>query len=292
MKKQIAIVSYLSTGAYDTNTIDENKLLKSILDDLGLQNRIVAWSDPEVDWSSFSIIMIKSTWDYFDFYAEFLVWLEYIKNLSIPVYNDLERILWNSDKRYLFEIQKKGFDVTAGLFLEKGSKVSAELLESELKSKEWVIKPLVSGGAKNTFKVSSDNFHLQSSSIHVLLNEEPFLAQVFMKEVEEVGEYSLLFFNGIFSHAVLKTPAKKDFRVQHYFGGVIKSISPNPSMLSTCQTLVDEFAPNTLYARVDGIEVGGKFNLMELELIEPYLFLSSSEVAMMNYKNALKVRLL
>jgi hypothetical protein len=291
MKNQIGIVSYFSTGAYDTNTIDENKLLSTILDELGLPNKVVAWSDQQIDWSSFSTLLIKSTWDYFDFYPEFLGWLAHIKSLSIPVYNDLDRIQWNSDKRYLFEIQKSGFDVTAGLLLEKGSDFSAELLENELKSKDWVIKPLVSGGAKNTFRLFAETFDRQKPFIQNLLQQESFLAQNFMQEVEEVGEYSLLFFNGKFSHAVLKTPAKKDFRVQHYFGGVIKNITPKQTMQAKCQELVNEFAPSCLYARVDGIEVGGKFNLMELELIEPYLFLSSSEEGLRNYKNALKKRL-
>src|SRR5690606_32630172 len=107
--------------------------------------------------------------------------------------------------------------------------------------------------------------------------------QPFVPEVAEVGEYSLLFFNGQFSHAVLKTPAQSDFRVQHYFGGTIREIQPGEAMLNSAQRLMDTFGRDTLYGRVDGVEIDGVFHLMELELIEPYLFLALSEQAIPNY---------
>jgi hypothetical protein len=90
----------------------------------------------------------------------------------------------------------------------------------------------------------------------------------------------------------LKTPAKADFRVQHYFGGTIQTIDPSTEMLKSCRDLVDEFASGSLYGRVDGVEIGGVFHLMELELIEPYLFLGLADQAIPNYKEALSARLL
>ena len=82
MSPHIAIVSYFSTGAYDTNTIDEDKLLSAILTEIGVSHEIHAWSDPKVDWSSFSHLLIKSTWDYFDYYPQFLQWIEKVKALA------------------------------------------------------------------------------------------------------------------------------------------------------------------------------------------------------------------
>lgn len=102
MLAHLGIVTYFSTGAYDSNTIDEDKLLSGILTELSLSHEIHAWSDPAVDWSSFSHLLIKSTWDYFDFYPEFLKWMDRIKALGIPVFNDLETIRWNSSKDYSY----------------------------------------------------------------------------------------------------------------------------------------------------------------------------------------------
>lgn len=292
MNLHVAIVSYFSTGAYDANTIDEDKLLSEILTDLGISHEIQAWSDPEVDWSSFSHLLIKSTWDYFDYYPEFLNWIEKVRKLGIPVLNNLDTIEWNSSKKYLLEIESKGFPTIAGMILEKGSKPSRQEILSRVDSEVWVVKPLVSGGAKNTLKIPAKDWDSFAGKIEQLVQEEDFLVQSFIPEVAEVGEYSLIFFNGKFSHAVLKTPAKSDFRVQHYFGGTIQEIFPSESMLQTAHKLILEFAPNSLYGRVDGVEIQGQFHLMELELIEPYLFLGLSEQAIPNYKRALKARLL
>ncbi|HSF55090.1 MAG TPA: hypothetical protein VLA71_15150 [Algoriphagus sp.] len=291
MSQHIAIVSYFSTGAYDTNTIDEDKILSSILTELGISHEIQVWSDSQVDWSQYTHLLIKSPWDYFDYYPEFLKWIEKIQELGIPVLNDLETVRWNSSKAYLLEIESKGFPTIAGLVLKKGSKPSLSEIQEKVKSETIVVKPLVSGGAKNTLKIPVQDWVDFEEKVHQLLQQEDFLAQPFVPEVAEIGEYSLIFFNRKFSHAVLKTPAKSDFRVQHYFGGTIQEIQPSAAMLESCQKLIDTFGLETLYGRVDGVEIDGVFHLMELELIEPYLFLGLSEKAIPNYREALKERL-
>lgn len=292
MSQHIAIVSYFSTGAYDTNTIDEDKILSSILTEMGISHEIQVWSDPQVDWSQYSHLLIKSPWDYFDFYPDFLKWIEKIQDLGIPVFNDLKTVKWNSSKAYLLEIEAKGFPTIAGLILRKGSIPILTEIQEKVKSDTLVIKPLVSGGAKNTLKIPVKDWADYEEKVVQLLQEEDFLVQPFVPEVAEVGEYSLIFFNRKFSHAVLKTPAKSDFRVQHYFGGTILEIQPSAVLLESCQKLIDTFGPDTLYGRVDGVEIDGVFHLMELELIEPYLFLGLSEKAIPNYTAALKERLL
>ncbi|WP_035467502.1 ATP-grasp domain-containing protein [Algoriphagus mannitolivorans] len=292
MTQHVAIVSYVSTGAYDANTIDEDKLLSGLLTEMGISHEIQPWSDPKVDWSRFSHLLIKSTWDYFDYYPQFLEWIATVKKLGVPVLNELDTIQWNSSKKYLLEIESKGFPTIAGFILEKGSKPNLQEILAKVDSEVLVVKPLVSGGAKNTLKIPLKEWSSFEEKVSKLVQEEDFLVQPFVPEVAEVGEYSLIFFNGQFSHAVLKTPAKADFRVQHYFGGTIQEIFPKPEMLDSAQKLIEEFAPNSLYGRVDGVDIDGVFHLMELELIEPYLFLGLSEKAIPNYKNALRKRLL
>ncbi|GAA0880124.1 hypothetical protein GCM10009119_30940 [Algoriphagus jejuensis] len=292
MPHQVAIVSYLSVGAYDSNTVDEDKILSSILTELGIAHEIRVWSDSSVDWTGYSYLLIKSPWDYFDYYPEFLDWIKKIRALGIPVWNDLDTVVWNSSKEYLLEIEAKGFPVVSGMILKKGSKPDILEIAEKVKSGTIVVKPLVSGGAKNTHKIPVEKWVDFEGKVTQFMQFEDFLVQPFVSEVAEVGEYSLIFFNKKFSHAVLKTPAKSDFRVQHYFGGTIQEIQPSVAMLDSCQKLVNEFGSKTLYARVDGVEIGGVFHLMELELIEPYLFLALSEKAIPNYREALRERLL
>jgi hypothetical protein len=290
--QHIAIVTYFSTGAYDSNTIDEDKLLSEILTELGISHEIQAWSNPNVDWSVFSHLLIKSTWDYFDFYSEFLDWIGKMEVLGIQILNDLKTIRWNSSKEYLLEIESQGFPTIAGLILEKGSRPELQMIQKKVKSETLVVKPLVSGGAKNTLKIPVSEWAKSEEQVISLLGEEAYLVQPFVKEVAEVGEYSMIFFNQKFSHAVLKTPAPSDFRVQHYYGGKIKEINPNGILLDSAQKLIDRFGNGTLYGRVDGVLIDDVFHLMELELIEPYLFLGLSDKAIPNYKEALRSRLL
>jgi hypothetical protein len=292
MSAHVAIVSYFSIGAYDTETVDEDKILSEVLTELGISHEIVVWSDPDVNWESFTVLLIKSTWDYFDYYPEFLDWIARMKLLNIPVWNSLDTILWNSSKEYLLEIEKKGFPVISGLILPVESKPDLNLIREKIQGETVVIKPLVSGGAKNTLKIQLSEWERYTQKLEELLQEEDFLVQPFIPQVAEVGEYSLIFFNGQFSHAVLKTPAKSDFRVQHYYGGTIREINPSSDMLASCQKLMDTYGADALYGRVDGVEIAGVFHLMELELIEPYLFLALSEKAIPNYKEALRKRIL
>jgi glutathione synthase/RimK-type ligase-like ATP-grasp enzyme len=292
MSLHVAIATYVSTGAYDANTVDEDALLSNLLEELGISHELLAWSDPDVDWSHFTHVLIKSTWDYFDFYPEFLVWLDKLEALGVQVLNEVPTLRWNSSKTYLMEIESQGFPCIAGKILPKGSRLTLDPLYTELGADTLVVKPLVSGGAKNTVKLARGAGKELEDKIASLLQEEDFLVQSYIPEIVAVGEYSLIFFNGVFSHAVLKSPAVDDFRVQHYYGGTIQEITPDAKMLGSAQALVASFAKDSLYARVDGVLIDGVFHLMELELIEPYLFLGLSEKAIPNYKAALQKRLL
>ncbi len=292
MSLHVAIVSYLSVGAYDTATVDEDQILSAILTELEISHGIAVWSDPEVDWAQYSHLLVKSPWDYFDYYPEFLEWIGKIRKLGISVLNGLDTIQWNSSKAYLLEIEAKGFPVVSGLILKKGSTPELDEILKKANSDTIVVKPLVSGGAKNTLRIPVAEWPKFREKVGQLVQAEDFLVQPYVPEVAEVGEYSLIFFNGRFSHAVLKKPAASDFRVQHYFGGTIREVQPSAAMLASCQRLMDTFGRETLYGRVDGVEINGVFHLMELELIEPYLFLAFSEKAIPNYTAALRERLL
>jgi glutathione synthase/RimK-type ligase-like ATP-grasp enzyme len=292
MPLHVAIATYVSTGAYDTNTVDEDALLSNLLEELGISYELLAWSDPDVDWSRFTHVLIKSTWDYFDYYPEFLVWLDKLEALETSVLNPVATLRWNSSKNYLLELKAKGYPCVAGQILPKGTATTLEALHEALGFETLVVKPLVSGGAKNTLKITRGAGKELEDKIASLLQEEDFLVQPYIPEIVAVGEYSLIFFNGVFSHAVLKSPAVDDFRVQHYYGGTIQEITPDSKMLASAQALVTSFAKDSLYARVDGVEIDGVFHLMELEMIEPYLFLGLSEKAIPNYKAALQKRLL
>ena len=284
---KLALVTYNDQGNFAGEGALEDQRLLQFLQQKGLDIQFVVWNDPQVNWEAYAAIILKSPWDYFDRFAEFTVWLELLEKKNVRVLNPVKTVRWNADKRYLFAIEKSGFGIVPGRLLETTQDLQLTPLFDTWQTEKIVVKPVVSGGAKNTFSIGRSETETYEQQLTKLLKEEAFLAQPFMPEIQTEGEWSLVFFNGKFSHCVLKVPKQGDFRVQHYFGGAILPATPPETVLQSAEKLVQEFAKDCLYARVDGVLSQSGFKLMELELIEPLLYLQENETLYENYYQAL-----
>lgn len=284
---KIAYVTYEDQGKYTSNVENEDQKLLHFLQNKGLDITEEIWSDPSVQWQQYDVAVLKSPWDYFDRIGEFYDWLRRIESLKVRLLNPIDIVLWNSDKHYLQDIAEAGLPVTPTLFIEKGEIPDLMPFFEKFSSDKLIIKPSVSGGSKNTFKFTREDVTKLEPKIEELLQEEGFMVQPFLPQIQEEGEWSLLFFNGKFSHCLLKKAKAGDFRVQHYLGGTIHPQTPSPGLLESAQQYIDQFAKGCLHARVDGVMVNGVFHLMELELIEPFLFLFTDENSYDNYYRGL-----
>lgn len=284
----IALVTYLDKGAYASPTVanEDDQLLK-FLKAKGLAIEKVIWNDPTVAWETYDLALLKSPWDYFDLIEDFYTWLAMLKSKQVKLLNPIDIVKWNADKHYLHDIEKAGLKVTPSIFINQGTKIDLALYLDQFNSNKIIIKPCISGGSKNTFKVTAANVAEVNSKLNLLLAQEDFIIQPFLTEIEDEGEWSFLFFGGKFSHALLKKAKAGDFRVQHSLGGTIHPQAPPQHLLASAQKYVDQFAKGCLYARVDGAVVNHKFLLMELELIEPFLFLATLDESYQNYYEAL-----
>ena len=285
--QQIALVTCQSLGNYTHNADSEDERLYRFLKEKEMEISFQVWDDEEVDWSSFDAIVLKSPWDYFDKIAAFYQWLDKLDKLGCRVLNPVQTVRWNADKIYFKDMQARGVQVVPTVWLEQGSTFDAEAVFQAIGQEKIIVKPRVSGGAKNTLAISRSEAGTYTSRLNELLQEEPFLAQPFLEQIRTQGEWSFIFFNGTYSHSVLKKAKSGDFRVQHFFGGSVHTPDPPDALLATANRIVEQFAPGCLYARVDGVELGGELALMELELIEPFLFLSTSEGALERYYQGL-----
>lgn len=284
---KIALVTYQDRGSYGSVVPDEDEMVLNALKDRNHDASLEVWTDKNVDWKAFDLLLIKSPWDYFNKIAEWYTWLDSLEALGAKVLNPVSILKWNADKQYLMEMASAGIDTVNTMIIDRVDQVNATLFE-QMDTYKLVIKPKVSGGAKQTFVLDKAEFESQKENLAALILEEPYLAQPYMPQVASDGEWSLVFLGGVFSHALIKKPKSGDFRVQHYFGGTIEAVSPNPEILVQAQELVQKFASDCLYARVDGLWIEGKLQLMELELIEPYLFLFTDKVALGNYVEAVE----
>ena len=249
------------------------------------------WNDPSVDWASFDCLIFRTVWDYFEYPKEFAEWLERIEHLNIRTLNPLSIIKRNKHKFYLKDLQNQGIDIIPTVFIPKNTGLDLTFL----KEKKWekaVIKPAISGGSYMTTLFSqSDIIAIQTEYTPIAL-ERDLLIQPFMPQIQEMGELSILFFQGKYSHSVLKKPKGEDFRVQSQFGGQYEAHFPDDSVIKTAENIIKTFGGDLLYARVDGILKDGQFLLMELELIEPDLYFDYALDAKKNYLIALETMVL
>ncbi|RZM19441.1 MAG: hypothetical protein EOO88_38030 [Pedobacter sp.] len=288
---KIAFITYSGDIKYSpANGFSENTDLIPFLKNKGLNVTEEVWDDPAVDWKSYDVAILKSPWDYHQKLDSFKAWLKRISQLDVRLFNDYNTVSWNLDKRYLKEIADAGLDIIASIFLDAGLKVDLDSLFENLSSDKIIIKPCVSGGSNNTFVVDLNYSPELAETIQNLASNTDLVAQPFLEEIND-GEWSLHFFNGTYSHTILKKPAPGDFRVQQMFGGTIEVPYVDTNLIGKAEAYVSKFAKDTLYARVDGVFVNGSFQLMELELIEPFLYLAYDAGAVDRYYNAVLEKL-
>ncbi|TGE27574.1 ATP-grasp domain-containing protein [Hymenobacter metallicola] len=284
----IALVTCESMAQYAAPTVeDEDSLLTRHLRQQGHQVAPRVWTNPAVDWAGYDKVVVKSPWDYFDRVDDFYAWLDRMDATGIKLLNPSATIRWNADKKYLRDMEQAGVKIVPTHWLPKGSAVVIDELFDILHSDQLVVKPAVSGGAKNTFTLTRAETAERLPQLTELVQHEDFLVQPFQPEIQTEGEWSLIYLGGAYSHCVLKTPKSGDFRVQHYLGGGIEPREAPAHLRQAADAIVAQFAQGCLYARVDGVDANGEFLLMELELIEPFLYLASSEGALARYEAAL-----
>jgi glutathione synthase/RimK-type ligase-like ATP-grasp enzyme len=258
---------------------ESDKPLIPLFEKHGVMARPAVWNNEHVNWQHFDAVLIRSTWDYHLHITAFEAWLKMLAHQKVPVLNPVEVLRWNLHKFYLAQLQQKGVAIIPTVFMPKGGPIHLPAL----KARGWhkvVIKPAVSGGAYLTSVVDMDHEAAATEQLENLAQQTDLLIQPFMPEILAEGEISMLFFNRQYSHAVIKKPATGDFRVQKEHGGITTAFSPPETIIETAAHILDLIDGPLLYARVDGIIKAGQFLLMELELIEPFLFFDYQPGAM------------
>lgn len=250
------------------------------LNERGIEVSSVSWDEEGVDWRAFDLVVLRSPWNYHRRIAEFREWLTRIEGLKVPLCNPAHVVLWNSDKRYLLELKEKGYPVVPTRVLDAKQLAETEISDLFLEWPEAVVKPSVSAASFETYRFNSSSNRAEvQTALQRIVAHSHVLIQPFLAQVAE-GEISLVVIGGRFSHAVKKQPATGEFRVQKSFGGTCYSYTPTPSLSSFAEEAVRELGQelgSLLYARIDGVMNGGEFLIMEVELIEPYLFLEYSQ---------------
>ena len=233
----------------------------------GLTLTPVRWIDP-IDWTRFGAVLVNSAWDYQDRHEDFLATLDRIAALGVPVFNDPGAVRWNIRKTYLRELEARGVPVIPTLWPEAPTRDDIVHAMSAFGIEDVVLKRQVGGGARAQVRYTRADMPAAGS-----IMDRPGMIQPFIASIATEGEYSFLFVDGEFSHALVKRAKSGDYRIQEAYGGTSQAIDPTPDDRASAQAVLTALATPPLYARVDMVRgQAGELLLMELEVIEPFLF--------------------
>lgn len=278
-----------SLPTYVQNVLNEDFALVEAFRACGLEADRKVWSDPSVDWGAANALVFRTTWDYFDRWDEFQHWLHEVQKVTTLI-NPAAYLHWNLDKHYLLDLEEAGIPVVPSVIHKRQSGLAwAEVCQAFM-SDDLVIKPTVSGAAKDTYRVTRDQHKWQLAPDHpnhiealwaALLQRQDMMVQPFLSSVVAEGELSLMWLGGTVTHAVKKQAKPGDFRVQDDHGGTVV-----PHDMTLEERAFAERAMNTavkvmgqrdmgepLYARVDMVrDLNGAWAVSELEMVEPELW--------------------
>lgn len=271
MNKKIAFLTcrdFTGVGSHDDH------LLIDYLKNHQIIVKEVIWNEPH-DFSEYEMVVVRTPWDYSKHKAHFAKVLKEINKVT-KLYNPIDLMLWNMEKVYLKELHQMGVVTIPTLWIPSEKKINFEETCKNLNTKSFILKPSVGAGSSGLIKIEKES---DLSLLPSELTSSPLMmAQPFIEGVLE-GERSFLYFNNAFSHAIKKVPKNGDFRSQEEFGSTITSFTPTQDELSLCHEILNMLPIKPLYARLDFLPFEGKLLLIELELIEPHLYLSWDKLA-------------
>jgi glutathione synthase/RimK-type ligase-like ATP-grasp enzyme len=264
----------LATCAEWPEMTPESKMLMEEIRRLGVEVRPFVWDDPSVDWSLPEVCVIRETWDYHLKRDDFLSWAEQVAKRT-TLFNTPDVIRWNTHKGYLRELENQGVPIVPTEWLDAGSRADLPHIMSNNAWDEVVIKPTVSANAFETVQIRGEQVAEGQAHIDRLLPLRDMMVQPYIASVRDYGERSLIFVDNEFTHAVRRQPAL------HLEEGsstwAVAPVKPTEEESALAITALKAAGFPTLYARVDIVrDQHGKTRLMELELVEPSLFLAQA----------------
>lgn len=258
----------------------DDQLLLAPLAARGIDAVPAIWDDPTVDWSAFDLTVVRNTWDYIHRRDAFLDWARAVPRLA----NRAEVLAWNTDKRYLRELEAAGLPIVPTAFVPPGDRVAV--------TGESVVKPTVSAGSQDTLRLGDeDAVHAQVARLHAV--GKTAMVQPYLADVDTAGETALLYFDGAFSHAIRKGPMLLPGEVKDPDLFYAEEISPRePSAAERALgdrvvAYVTQRFGTPLYARVDLLPHGGEPVIIELELTEPSVFVGYADGAPERFADAI-----
>lgn len=267
---RVAIVT--SKGADDP----DNPRLFAALNDLQLSADLVVWDDDTVRWDDYDLVVLRSTWDYPPRRGEFLEWARSISRLENP----FSIVEYSSDKHYLADLEAHGLSVIPSRFSAVGESPNFDFGELV----DFVVKPCVGAGSLNVVRYRGGDVEAATRHVETLHGEgRDVLLQPYIHSVDTIGERGLIFVDGAFSHAMTKgamlNVAQSDRDFLYRREQMSSALAEADAVLYAAEVLDTMGWSDLLYARIDLVATIRGWLVMELELVEPSLYLTYDDQA-------------
>ncbi len=276
---RIALITAIASAALD----DDMPLLLDACARIGLRAEVRAWDDFTVSWARYDAVVLRSPWDYHLRLPDFLRWCERVDGVT-RLLNPLSTVRWNTDKHYLAELSNAGIPTVPTHFAEPDAEPLPALQTFLIEfphTAELVVKPTVSAGSRDTQRYRRDQSFAAANHIGGLLEAgRSAMLQPYLDAVDSRGETALLYFDGVFSHAIRKAALLRpgEAPADHtQLADAIAERKPDADELQVAEAVLAVLRARAdglpLYARIDLIrDADGQPRLLELELTEPSLF--------------------
>jgi glutathione synthase/RimK-type ligase-like ATP-grasp enzyme len=281
----------LATAAALPGLYPDDRILLHALRARGLSAEPVIWEDPHQDWSEVRLCLIRSAWDYSFRRGAFLDFAGRAA-AAARLWNPLELVRWNTHKRYLVDLDRRGVPTVETVLLPAGSRVDLVALLRERGWDQVIVKAAVAQSGRYAIRVSGANRTEGQRHLGRLLPHEDMLLQPYLERVEHEGELSVVWIDGRVTHAVRKRAAAGDFRVHDDYGGEVTAERPDRDAVEVVERALAVTEPRPIYARIDLVrDQQGRPRIMEYELVEPELFFRFSADAVERLTDAVLARL-
>jgi glutathione synthase/RimK-type ligase-like ATP-grasp enzyme len=279
----------LATSASLPGLSGDDRHLLNALRRMGVAAEPAVWEDPHYQWAAARACVIRSAWDYAYRRDAFLEWARHVARV-IPLWNSAAVVEWNTHKQYLVDLSARGVPTVPTIVLPAGPPAS---LPAVLQQHGWtdvILKAAVAQTGRYLLRVPPRGLDAGQRHLDRLQPHEDMLIQPFLPGVTSSGEISIVFVEGALSHAVRKRPAAGEFRVHDDYGGTVEAAEPTAAELDVARRALGAVAEPLLYARVDLVAGPDGPVVMELELVEPDLFLAHAAHAAERLAQAIRRR--
>lgn len=299
----------LATCAELPDLHEEDQRLRATLAGMGVASDVVVWDDPTVDWGTYTVVLIRSTWDYTSRPEQFTEWTRRVERTS-TLLNPADVVAWNLDKVYLRDLEQRGLPIVPTIWLDPERQLDARGIHTRFPAfGDFVIKPTLSAGSRDTGRYEASQTPSRMLAIthakNLLGMGRHVMVQRYLSQVDTVGEMGLVYVDGQFSHSAHKaallhgpyraedtqgTPFRHDATDAREASSAERDLADR--VVAELPRVFPQLAGPLLYTRVDLIpDNDGNPVILEVELIEPALFFSHAPGSVERFAQALAARL-